>query len=58
MIRIVDYKVDDETERALLTQSILEIVRDTIGIRFNYKNISRILLEFKVSLSNRIPSID
>ncbi|KAL5250764.1 hypothetical protein ACHWQZ_G016490 [Mnemiopsis leidyi] len=37
MIRIVDYKVDDETERALLTQSILEIVRDTIGIRrLNY----------------------
>ena len=33
MIRIVDYKVDDETERVLLTQAILEIVRDTIGIR-------------------------
>ncbi|XP_063688264.1 uncharacterized protein LOC134821451 [Bolinopsis microptera] len=37
MIRIVDYKVDNETQRMLLTQAILELVRDTIGIRrLNY----------------------
>ena len=34
MIRIVDYKVDNETQRMLLTQAILELVRDTIGIRW------------------------
>ena len=46
MIRIVDYNADDETERVLLTQAILEIVRDTIGIRlgiFVTKNYGKIL---------------
>ena len=37
MIRIVDYKVDNETQRMLLTQAILQLIRDTISIRrLNY----------------------
>lgn len=37
MIRIVDYSVDSEAHRMLLAQAIVELVRDTIGIRrLNY----------------------
>lgn len=33
MIRIVNYKADDETQRILLAQAILQLIKDTIGIR-------------------------
>ena len=37
MIRIVDYSVDSEAHRMLLAQAIVELVRDTIGIRLEDK---------------------